>query len=159
MATLVQQEGSGSAHIDQSSVDFVFIDPAYVDKVQYGELNFVWESWLGFDGSWLKDEIVVNPFRDKTIDDWDRDMRAVLAKLYLALKPGRWMSLCYHDTDPSTWTRLQNMLLDTGFGDPHRHGPRPQAEEQQPTDSREGCQERPGSQLPQAPAWRCGTRW
>ena len=40
----------------------------------------------------------------------------MLAKLYLALKPGRWMSLCYHDTDPSTWTRVQNMLLDTGFG-------------------------------------------
>jgi len=58
---------------------------------------------------------VVNPFRGKTIEDWDHDMRAVLANLYRALKPGRWMSLCYHDTDPGTWTRLQNMLLDTGF--------------------------------------------
>lgn len=96
-------------------LDFIFIDPAYVDKVQYGELNFLWESWLGFDGTWLKDEIVVNPFRGKTVDDWDHDMRAVLAKLYTALKPGRWMSLCYHDTNPGTWTRLQNMLLDTGF--------------------------------------------
>jgi hypothetical protein len=86
-----------------------------VDKVQYGELNFVWESWLGFDGSWLKDEIVVNPFRGKTVEDWDRDMRVVLGRLYATLKPGRWMSLCYHDTDPSTWARLQNMLLDTGF--------------------------------------------
>lgn len=96
-------------------VDYIFTDPAYVDKVQYGELNFVWESWLGFDGAWLKDEIVVNPFRGKTVADWDRDLRAVLARLYAALKPGRWMSLCYHDTDPGTWARLQNMLLDAGF--------------------------------------------
>jgi hypothetical protein len=96
-------------------IDYVFADPAYIDNIQYGELNFVWESWLGFDGSWLKDEIVVNPFRDKTIEDWDSDMRAVLANVYRALKPGRWLSLCYHDTDPGTWTRLQNMLLDTGF--------------------------------------------
>jgi DNA modification methylase len=96
-------------------IDYIFTDPAYVDKVQYGELNFVWESWLGFDGAWLKDEIVVNPFRGKTVADWDRDLRAVLARLYAALKPGRWMSLCYHDTDPGTWARLQNMLLDAGF--------------------------------------------
>ncbi|MBI5489031.1 MAG: hypothetical protein HY905_16980 [Deltaproteobacteria bacterium] len=98
-----------------ASLDYVFTDPAYMDKVQYGELNFVWEAWLGFDGTWLKDEIVVNPFRGKTADDWDRDMRRVLANLHRALKPSRWMSLCYHDTNPATWTRLQNMILDTGF--------------------------------------------
>jgi hypothetical protein len=49
------------------------------------------------------------------MDDWDSDMRVVLANVYRALKSGRWLSLCYHDTDPGTWTRLQNMLLDTGF--------------------------------------------
>lgn len=115
-AAVVSSEAAipGSA-LAESCLDYVFTDPAYVDKVQYGELNFVWESWLGFSGDWLKDEIVVNPFRDKAIDDWDRDLRAVLANLYRALKPARWLSLCYHDTDPGTWARLQNMLLDTGF--------------------------------------------
>jgi len=99
----------------EGSVDYVFTDPGYVDKVQYGELNFVWESWLGFSGEWLKDEIIVNPYRGKTVEDWDRDLRAALANCYRALKPGRWLSLCYHDTDPGTWTRVQDMLLDTGF--------------------------------------------
>jgi DNA modification methylase len=98
-----------------NSVDYVFTDPAYVHKIQYGELNFIWESWLGFDGGWLKDEIVVNPFRDKSLEDWDHDMRKALANVYQALKPGRWLSLCYHDTDPGTWARVQDMLLDTGF--------------------------------------------
>jgi hypothetical protein len=110
----VSNEGTANSLLE-SSVDYVFIDPAYVDKVQYGELNFIWESWLGFDNAWLKDEIVVNPFRHKSIDDWDRDLRSVLAKLHQALKPGRWLSLCYHDTDPGTWARVQDMLLDTGF--------------------------------------------
>lgn len=108
-------ETNDSKSLKENTVDFVFTDPAYVHKIQYGELNFVWESWLGFDGAWLKDEIVVNPFRNKTIEDWDRDMRGVLSNLYRALKPGRWLSLCYHDTDPETWSRVQNMLLDSGF--------------------------------------------
>lgn len=113
--TMVSCEPTQSVALAPNSVDYIFTDPAYVDKVQYGELNFVWESWLGFDGDWLKDEIVVNPFRNKTVDDWDRDMRSVLANIYRALKPGRWLSLCYHDTDPGTWRRVQDMLLDTGF--------------------------------------------
>lgn len=111
---------SGGAARDQTvlapnSIDYVFTDPAYVDKVQYGELNFVWESWLGFGGDWLKNEIIVNSFRSKTVEDWDREMRVVLANLYCVLKPSRWLSLCYHDTDPGTWARVQDMLLDTGF--------------------------------------------
>jgi len=103
------------AVLPANTIDYVFSDPPYVDKLQYGELNFVWEAWLGFDDGWLKNEIVVNPYRDKSLDDWDRDMRKVLANLYQALKPARWLSLCYHDTDPGTWARVQDMLLDTGF--------------------------------------------
>jgi hypothetical protein len=112
---VVSNDDCKTAAVGQDWADFVFTDPAYVHKIQYGELNFVWESWLGFDGAWLKDEIVVNPFRNKTVEDWDRDMRAALANIYRALKPGRWLSLCYHDTDPGTWRRVQDMLLDTGF--------------------------------------------
>ncbi len=112
---IVSAEDSRSASLGRHTIDYIFTDPAYVDKVQYGELNFVWESWLAFDGFWLENEVVVNPFRNKTVDDWDRDLRVVLARCYEALKPGRWLSLCYHDTDPGTWTRVQNMLLDSGF--------------------------------------------
>ncbi len=114
-SSLVANSDTRAVFAPADSIDYVFTDPGYVDKIQYGELNFVWEAWLGFSGDWLKDEIVVNPFRSKTIDDWDRDLRAVLAKCFAALKPGRWLSLCYHDTDPGTWTRVQDMLLDTGF--------------------------------------------
>jgi hypothetical protein len=99
----------------EAFLDYIFTDPAYIDKVQYGELNFIWDSWLGFDGNWLPDEIVVNPLRGKLLADWDAEMRKVFAVLYVALKPGRWMSLCYHDTDAETWTRVQRMLLDSGF--------------------------------------------
>jgi 16S rRNA G966 N2-methylase RsmD len=99
----------------ERSIDYLFTDPPYVGKIQYGELNFVWESWLGIDGGWRSDEIIVNPFRGKSLNDWDKDIRAFLANCFAALKPGRWLSLCYHDTDADTWARIQNALLDTGF--------------------------------------------
>jgi hypothetical protein len=101
--------------VSPSSLDFIFTDPPYVGKIQYGELNFVWESWLGFEGSWLDNEIIVNPFRKKSLDDWDQDLRKALLNCFTALKPARWMSLCYHDTDAETWARIQNAILDIGF--------------------------------------------
>lgn len=96
-------------------IDYIFTDPPYVDKVQYGELNFLWEAWLGFSSDWLKDEIIVNPIRGKTLEDWEVGMRAALAECYRVLKPGRWLSLCYHDSDPGTWRLVQDMLQDVGF--------------------------------------------
>lgn len=77
---------NGSALVDTahmlSVVDYIFTDPAYVGKVQYGELNFVWESWLGFGAGWLSDELIVNPFRNKSLDDWDCGLRKALANCF-----------------------------------------------------------------------------
>lgn len=101
--------------IPNDSVDFTFTDPSYAWKVQFGELNFLWESWLGFDTSWLKDEIIINPVRGITEDDWAEMMRKAMEEAYRVLKPGRWMSLCYHDTSEGTWQTLQDILIDVGF--------------------------------------------
>ena len=53
------------AAIPSNSVDYIFTDPPYAEKVQYGELNFVWEAWLDFDTSWHDEEIIVNEVREK----------------------------------------------------------------------------------------------
>jgi hypothetical protein len=102
-------------NLPPNCIDYAFLDPPYAGTVQYGELNFVWESWLGFSTEWLAEEIVVNSFRHKSIEDWDHDMRIALGRLYESLKPGRWVSICYHDTDPATWSRVQDLLRDVGF--------------------------------------------
>jgi 16S rRNA G966 N2-methylase RsmD len=104
--------------IPDSSIDYVFTDPPYVDKIQYGELNLLWESWLDIDDAWVRDEIVVNEHRGKGMAAWEAGVRGVLSQIHRVLKPGRWMSLCFHDTDPGTWARLQAALSETGFGAP-----------------------------------------
>jgi len=97
------------------SIDYVFTDPAYNYKVQYGELNYPWEAVLGFDLKWIDEEIVENPCRNKTFDDWSSDLRKCVSGIFRVLKPSCWLSLCYHDTDPHTWTVVQDILLDCGF--------------------------------------------
>ena len=101
--------------IPTASIDYIFTDPPYADKVQYGELNFVWEAWLGFDTHWHDDEIIVNQVRGKSEADWKAMMKQAIAECYRVLKPGRWLSLCYHDTSEGTWTLVQDIMAEVGF--------------------------------------------
>jgi len=98
-----------------NSVDYIFTDPPYAEKVQYGELNFVWEAWLGFDTTWHDEEIIVNSVRGKTEDDWYAMMLQTMRECHRVLKPGRAISLCYHDTSEGTWALVQDLMAEAGF--------------------------------------------
>jgi len=98
-----------------NSVDYIFTDPPYADKVQYGELNFIWEAWLGLDTKWHDDEIIVNEVRGKSERDWASLIQQAMQECYRILKPGHWISLCYHDTSEGTWSVLQDIMAEAGF--------------------------------------------
>lgn len=101
--------------VPSNSVDYIFTDPPYSWKVQYGESNFLWEAFLGFDTHWHEHEIIVNEFRGKTEGDWSYMMRKAISECYRVLKPGRWLSLCYHDTSEGTWSLIQDIFAESGF--------------------------------------------
>jgi len=101
--------------IPSNSIDYIFTDPPYADKVKYGELNFVWESWLDFDTTWHDEEIIVNEVRGKSTADWEALMKKALSECFRVLKPGRWLSLCYHDTSEGTWALVQDIMAEVGF--------------------------------------------
>ena len=101
--------------IPANSVDYIFTDPPYAEKVQYGELNLVWEAWLGFDTNWLSEEIIVNEVRGKTPVEWGAMMKKAMVECFRVLKPGRWLSLCYHDTSEGTWATIQDIMAEVGF--------------------------------------------
>lgn len=101
--------------VPAASCDYVFTDPPYADKIQYGELNYVWEAWLDLDTHWHNREIIVNETRGITEDDWAQLMRQAMDECYRVLKPGRRISLCYHDTSEGTWQLVQDIMAEVGF--------------------------------------------
>ncbi|MFQ6042999.1 MAG: hypothetical protein ACE5PV_19270, partial [Candidatus Poribacteria bacterium] len=109
------QSATDLHQIPANAIDYIFTDPPYNDKVQFGELNFVWETWLGFDTSWLDKEIIVNEVREKTEKEWATMMQRAMSEAFRALKPGRWLTLCYHDTSEGTWGLIQEIMSDAGF--------------------------------------------
>ena len=112
---LSTQSAEDLSSIESNAVDYIFTDPPYGAAVQYGELNILWEGWLGFDRAWLSEEIVVNGVRGKTEEEWMRRMTAVLCECYRVLKPGRAISICYHDASGGTWPVLLDAAAQAGF--------------------------------------------
>lgn len=109
------QTATDLSSIPNSSLDYIFTDPPYADKVQYGELNFVWEAWLKQDTYWHDEEIIINEVRGKTESDWSEMMKFAMSECFRILKPGRWLSLCYHDTSEGTWSLIQDIMAEVGF--------------------------------------------
>ena len=75
----------------------------------------MWEAWLGFATDWHEDEIIVNDVRHRSEADWAAMMKLAMAECYRVLKPGRWLSLCYHDTSEGTWELIQDIMAKVGF--------------------------------------------
>jgi DNA modification methylase len=109
------QSACDLAPIQTGSIDYVFTDPPYSYKIQFGELNFMWEAWLGMCSDWKEEEIIVNDVRLKDEEDWRDRMSLAMAECYRVLKPGRWVSLCYHDSAEGSWQSLQDMMAECGF--------------------------------------------
>ena len=101
--------------IPSESIDFVFLDPPYSDKIQFSELNLVWESWLGLAEDWSRDEIVLNPVRGKFSSEWVHRIQRLATEMHRVLKPGARTVITYTDSHSGTFQPLLNSFLAAGF--------------------------------------------
>jgi len=112
---VIQGSANKLEYIPTESIDYVFTDPPYSGRIQYGELLFLQEAILDLDTSWLSEELIVNEVRGIDLDLWALKLEQCMMEIYRVLKPGRWASICFHDSNPASWVKLQNAMLNVGF--------------------------------------------
>lgn len=100
--------------LEDDSVDYVFVDPPFGQNIIYSELNFLWEAWLGVRTE-VAHEAIVDDYRDKTMLDYQRKMEGGFAELYRVLKPGRWMTVVFHNSRNDVWVAIQEALQRARF--------------------------------------------
>jgi DNA modification methylase/DNA-directed RNA polymerase subunit RPC12/RpoP len=104
------------ANIQTNSIDYIFTDPPYSNKVPFGEFNFLYETWLRMDLSWKSpEELIQNEKLGKTAIQWSLMITKAACEMFRVLKPGRWVSLCYHDAAEGSWEMLQDAFTIAGF--------------------------------------------
>lgn len=101
--------------IEDESVDYIITDPPYGETIQYSELSFIWNCWLGkaFD---INQEVIINPVQKKGIDDFKSQMASFIKSTYRVLKPNAAFTLCFQNKDPHIWIDIVNSVKEAGFG-------------------------------------------
>lgn len=80
----------------------------------YSELNFLWEAWLRVLTN-NHDEAIMNNMQHKDLLEYQNLMHANFDEFYRLLKPGRWMTVEFHNSHNAVWNVIQEALLQAGF--------------------------------------------
>jgi len=106
------------ATVPSESIDYVFTDPPFGSNIFYADCSLLWEAWLGvFTNEQL--EIVVSDRRKdgpfKTLDDYSELMENVFHELFRVLKPGRWATVEFNNSDGKVFNGIKSAVLNAGF--------------------------------------------
>jgi DNA modification methylase len=96
------------------SVDYIFIDPPFGANIMYSELNVLFESWLGVITT-NDEEAIENPAQGKDLAFYTSQMRACMSEAYRILKPGRWITVEFHNSKNIVWHAIQEAVQSAGF--------------------------------------------
>jgi len=97
-----------------SSVDYVFVDPPFGANIMYSESSFLWEAWLKVRTNQMS-EAIVNNTQHKGLSGYQSLMTGCFKELLRVLKPGRWMTVEFHNSQNAVWTSIQEALGHAGF--------------------------------------------
>ncbi len=100
--------------IPDKSVDYIYTDPPFGDAVNYGDLNLLIEAWHNLF-SRLENEVLWDENKNKTLSVYSDLMRRAFAEYYRVLKPGRWMTVVFHNSKNLVWTAIQEAIGNAGF--------------------------------------------
>lgn len=108
---------SSHAHLNlipAESIDYIFTDPPFGESLQYAELNFVNEAWLRVTSS-LVDDCVVNYVHKKDLAFYSTILKRSFSEAFRILKPGRWVTVEFHNSENAVWSAIQEALVTSGF--------------------------------------------
>lgn len=101
-------------NIDNNCIDYIFTDPPFGANINYSELSFLWDSWLGVYEN-IAAEAIMNKVQQKGLLEYQHLMEKCFFEYYRVLKPGRWMTVEFHNSQNSVWNAITEALLRAGF--------------------------------------------
>lgn len=96
------------------SVDYIFTDPPFGDNLAYSELNFFHEAFHRVFTN-RPGEAIVSRTQRKDLFDYQRLMASCFSEYRRVLKPGRWITIVFHNSKNAVWNGIQEALLVAGF--------------------------------------------
>ena len=101
-------------NIPNNSIDYIFTDPPFGSNLNYSELNYLTESWLKVKTNNIP-EAIMNPVQGKKLLEYQALMSKCFKEYFRVLKPARWITIEFHNSQNAVWNAIQEALLSSGF--------------------------------------------
>lgn len=101
-------------NIPDDCVDYIFTDPPFGQNIIYSEVNFLWESWMGVTTA-QETEAIISRGQGKNLEEYRELMQQCFGEFWRILKPGRWMTVEFHNSSNEVWTAIQEAITAAGF--------------------------------------------
>jgi 16S rRNA G966 N2-methylase RsmD len=112
--TCISTNSCSSLPISENTVDYIFTDPPFGDNLAYAELNFLIEAWHRVFTN-TKPEAIMSEHQRKGLLEYQEQMRNCFKEYFRVLKPGRWMTVVFHNSKNSVWNAIQEAIRSAGF--------------------------------------------
>jgi DNA modification methylase len=106
--------GSQILNFSKNTIDYIFTDPPFGENIYYADLNFLVESWHKVFTN-ATSEAIVDKAKKKGMPEYQRLMQRCFEEYYRVLKPGRWMTVVFHNSRNAVWNAIQEAMLAAGF--------------------------------------------
>jgi hypothetical protein len=115
---LVRLGSADALPMPDKSVDYIFADPPFGSNIFYADCSLLWETWIGQLTDESK-EMVINdrrvngPF--KTLQNYSAMMTASFREMFRVLKPGRWATIEFNNSDGRVFEAIKRAVAEAGF--------------------------------------------
>lgn len=105
------------SQIETESIDYIYTDPPYGNKIPYLDLSVMWNSWLDLEvtDTDRKEEAIEGGRLEKTKDEYSDLLAQSIREMYRVLKFDRWMSFVFAHKDPHYWHIIVDTAEKCGF--------------------------------------------
>ena len=87
--------------LPEGAVDYIFTDPPYDASIQFGELSYMWVSWLKMNTDYIKkilaNEIIRNERQHKDFNAYYALLSNSFQNMFKVLKPEHYLTLTFHN--------------------------------------------------------------
>jgi len=100
--------------IPSDAVDYIFTDPPFGESLQYAELNHFVEAWLRVRTA-PEQDCVLNYVHSKDLRFYTKKMSHAFQEFARVLKPGRWITVEFHNSQNAVWAAIQESMEAAGL--------------------------------------------
>ena len=112
--TIISCGSATDLPVADNSIDYIFTDPPFGSNLNYSELSFIWEAWLKVLTA-QQSEAVINRIQGKGLVEYQTLMTKAFSEFFRVLKPNRWITIEFHNSQNAVWNAIQESVQRAGF--------------------------------------------